>query len=174
MRKEIFNRVLKDHRDRIYGHALHCLRNPEDAADVTQEAFLRLWHRGPDLDESRLAAWLTRVAHNLVIDHARRARTVHTYLGAPDTEAVQGLAAPPTPDHDGQRALLDALQTLPPETRSMMMMHYFQGLKVREIADHLGLNINSVKVRIHRARKALRMVLDDAHGDASTAKRMTG
>jgi len=178
MRKDIFTRVLKDHRNRIYSHALRCLRDPDDAADVTQEAFLRLWRRGPDIEEDRLAAWLTRVTHNLCIDHARRTRTVHTYFGTPDIEAANSLAAAPEPESfpetDQQRALLDALETLPPETRSILLMHYFQGLKLREIASTLDMNLNSVKVRVHRARKTLRLILDDVSGTPSTAKWMTG
>ena len=58
MNRTTFNRVLADQRNRIYGHALQCLRDPDDAADVTQETFLRLWRRGPDVDDERLAAWL--------------------------------------------------------------------------------------------------------------------
>ena len=57
-----------------------------------------------------------------------------------------------------------ALATLGEETRSVMLMHYFQGMKVKDIAAALDKNLNSVKVQIHRARKALRLVLAEDHG----------
>jgi DNA-directed RNA polymerase specialized sigma24 family protein len=50
-----------------------------------------------------------------------------------------------------------------------MLMHYYQGMKLREIAELLGKNVNSLKVRIHRARKALREVLDETAADPLTA-----
>jgi len=183
MRRETFDAMLEHHRDRVYGHALGCLRDPDDAADVTQEAFLRLWRRGPDIDEERLAAWLTRVIHNLCIDRVRRRRTVRLHLGRPDPDALATL-----PDGDGSdtcpsldlerqdrgRAMLAALDRLPVDTRSILLMHYWQGMKLREIAQALDLNLNSVKVRVHRARRALRGILDELAEEPATAKRMNG
>jgi RNA polymerase sigma-70 factor (ECF subfamily) len=178
MERSTFDRVLRDQRHRVYAHALGCLRDPDDAADVTQEAFLRLWRRGPDLDDERLAAWLTRVTHNLCIDHARRAQTVRKRLGRPDPAALDELSTSgrqEDPAGDERQAMLAALATLPEETRSIMLMHYYQGLKLREIADQLGKNVNSLKVRIHRARKALREVLDEPAADpVATARRESG
>ena len=178
MNRTTFNRVLADQRNRIYGHALQCLRDPDDAADVTQETFLRLWRRGPDVDDERLAAWLTRVVHNLCIDHTRRAQTVRNRLGRPDPTALDELTASPDArhtDNDERQEMLAALQTLPAETRSIMLMHYYQGLKLREIADLLGKNVSSLKVRIHRARKSLREVLDEtASGNPTPARRESG
>ena len=178
MDRTTFNRVLADQRHRVYSHAIQCLRDPDDAADVTQEAFLRLWRQGPDVDDERLGAWLTRVVHNLCIDHSRRARTVRNRLGHADPTALDELSTRPEQiDLDGDRRqdMLDALATLPAETRSIMLMHYYQGLKLQEIADLLGKNVNSLKVRIHRARKALREVLEETAVDpVSAARRESG
>jgi RNA polymerase sigma-70 factor (ECF subfamily) len=178
MDRTTFDRVLRDQRNRIFSHAMQCLRDPDDAADVTQEAFLRLWRQGPDVDDERLAAWLTRVVHNLCIDHARRSKTVRNRLGRPDPTALDELSTRPVeidPAGERRETLLAALATLPAETRSIMLMHYYQGLKLREIADLLGKNVNSLKVRIHRARKALREVLDEAAADpVSAARRESG
>ncbi len=175
--------MLEEHRDRVYGHALYCLRDPDDAADLTQEAFLRLWRRGPEIDEPRLAAWLMRVVRNLCIDHVRRRRTVVVHFGRPDPDALDQLPDGDGPDtgpshgvaqQESRREMMAALATLPPETRSIMLMHYWQGMKLHEIATALDLNLNSVKVRVHRARKALRAVLDEQAAETATAKRMNG
>jgi RNA polymerase sigma-70 factor (ECF subfamily) len=167
MQRETFERVLRDHKDRVYSHALYCLRDADDAADVTQETFLRLWRRSPSLDDGRVGAWLLRVTHNLCIDHSRRAAVVRQRLGRPDTDALDAVPHPgvrPDAIADRRDDVLAALDILPAETRSVMLMHYCQGLKLQEIADLLGRNVNSLKVCIHRARKALRPVLDAGDG----------
>jgi RNA polymerase sigma-70 factor (ECF subfamily) len=181
MERARFDRVLRDHRDRIYAHALRCLRDPDDAADLTQEVFLRLWRRGPDWPEDdRVAAWLTRVTHNLIVDRSRRARAWERHVGRPDPDALGELAAGPhprprslgdaaalagagagvVPQEGPSDELAAALAHLAPEARSLILMHYWQGLKLREIAAVLAVSENTLKVRLHRARKALRAVLD--------------
>lgn len=168
MKNEIFQKLLEQHRDRVYSHALYSLRDPDDAADVTQEVFVRLWQQLEEIDEDRTGAWLNRVVHNLCIDQARRRKAQRTHFGTPDTEATDRLVAPRDGLHDPEKALhldrrqaalLEAMETLTPETRSVMVMHYFQGLKLHEIADQLDKTVSALKVQIHRARKSLRLVL---------------
>lgn len=174
--------LLNEHRDRVFSRALYVLRDREDAEDVTQEAFLRLWRQGDDVDPGRVAGWLTRVVHNLCIDQTRRRKVVSTHFGQADTEAAARLPAlGPAADPDRalrldqrQQLVLDAMATLSVETRSVMMMHYFQGMKLQEIADTLGKTVSALKVQIHRARKSLRTVLA-ADGDwEPAARRETG
>lgn len=162
MRREFFQQMLREHRDRVFSHALYSLRDRDDAEDVTQEVFLRYWRTDPDVPDDRVGAWLTRVVHNLCIDQARRRKTVRAYFGRPDPDAMEHLvdhsAGAEPADQLGQE-VMGAMAALSPETRSIMLMHYEQGLKLREIADLLDANVNSLKVRIHRARKTLREVL---------------
>lgn len=174
MEPQAFNRLVQAHRDRIYGHALYVLRDPDDAQDATQEAFLRLWRQGADLPPDRVKPWLLRVVHNLCLDQKRRQGARRRHFGRPDAEAVDALRAGDDswqrPDAGIrqeilQQEVLAALATLTPETRSLVMMHYYQGLKIKDIADLLDKNLNSVKVQIHRARRALRLVLTSPRAD---------
>ena len=175
-----YTELLSTHRDRVFSRALYVLRDREDAEDVTQEAFLRLWKSGEEIPDDRAGFWLARVVHNLCIDMTRRRKVVHTHFGRPDTEAAERLpAVAADPDwllqlDERQQQVIDAMATLPPETRSVMMMHYFQGMKLREIADALGKSVSALKVQIHRARHSLRPVLE-AEGFGNTlARRQTG
>jgi len=161
MKRTFFQQVLREHRDRVFSHALYSLRDRDDAEDVTQEVFLRYWRTDPDVPDDRIGAWLTRVVHNLCIDHTRRRKTIRAYFGRPDPDAMERLVAS-APDHQSDSLsseVMAAMEALSPETRSIVLMHYEQGLKLREIADLLDANVNSLKVRIHRARKTLREVL---------------
>lgn len=175
MRHADFNELLAAHRDRVYTRALYSLRDARDAEDVTQEAFLRLWRQGGEVPEDRVGAWLAHVTRNLCIDQCRRRAAARRHLGVPDPEALDGLPAGAEADggplhglelDDRQRQLLDALQTLPVETRDVMLMHYYEGRKLADIATALGKSLSAVKVQVHRARHALRLVLEDAEAAA--------
>lgn len=162
MERARFDRILECQRHRVYGFALRCLRDPDDAEDITQEAFLRLWRRGPDLDDERLIGWLICVTHNLCIDRSRRDKVRNRYSARSDAAALADLPAaaePPAAPAEDHADLLAAVGALPVATRSLLWLHYWQGLKLGEIAAALGVNQSTVKVRLHRARRALRDVL---------------
>ncbi len=183
MKQQIFTDLLASHKDRIYSHALYSLRDAHDAEDVTQEAFLKLWSRYEEIDPEKVAGWLTRVTHNLCIDHVRRRQAQRNNFGQPDSEAVDRLVAGPgslgDPEHhlhldERQQALLEALETLTPETRSVMIMHYFQDMKLHEIGEALDKSVSALKVQVHRARKSLRLALTNAVDLAPQVKRGIG
>ncbi|MCK9996851.1 MAG: sigma-70 family RNA polymerase sigma factor [Candidatus Krumholzibacteria bacterium] len=174
--------MLESNRDRVYNHALYCLRDPEDAQDVTQDAFVKLWRNCGDITPGKEAGWLMRVAHNLCIDLVRRRRAQRNNFGFPDPDALERL-----PDTDGQpgpenaihldqqqQILLNAMDTLAPETRSVLVMHYFQEMKLQEIAEVLDKTVSALKVQIHRARKSLRLVLTAPREPGLDIKRETG
>ncbi len=169
MDKNAFIEILRTHRDRVFSYSVYCLRDRDDAEDVTQDAFLRLWRKRDEVDPDRVEAWLIRVAHNLCIDHTRRRRTARNYVARPEmklaVEQAASAALAAGPDHGLVREqtrtlLLDAMSVLHEETRSAVMMHYFQGMKIEEIARILEKKTSTVKVQIHRARKALRGALE--------------
>lgn len=183
MEKETYIKLLKEHRDCIYSLAIYSLRDPDDASDITQETFLRLWRYDGDLTSTQAKAWLMRVCHNLCIDHFRRRKTVRTYFGVPDSDAVENLRNSGTADCDPeirqqqqqqQQVLLNSMAILPAETRSIMMLHYFQDLKIQEIAGLLGLKPSTIKVRLHRARQSLKRHLMDNNIIPLSYKRETG
>ena len=154
--------LLEEHRDRIYSHALYCLRDPEDAEDVTQEAFLAVAQRRGRSSPTRSAAWLIAGGPQPLHrpDPAPQV-PAHPFRAAGPRSRWTGLPAgrrPDDPEADlqldqRQTGLLDAMATLPAETRSVMMMHYFQGLKLQEIAESWTRPSAPLKVQIHRARK---------------------
>ncbi len=165
MDKAIYIQLVAEHRDRIYSQAYYSLRDTDDAADITQETFLRLWRYNGEISSQGAKAWLIRVCHNLCIDQTRKTKTVRTHFGFPDHEAVHNLNNPVEKNlnpesryfrQQRQETLLESLAILPTETRSIIMMHYFQDLKLQEISTLLDLKISTIKVRLHRARKCLK------------------
>jgi RNA polymerase sigma factor (sigma-70 family) len=168
MTKTAFQKALVAHRDRVYGFAYYMLRDGAEAEDVTQEAYLRLWRAFELSDDQRLLAWILRVTHNLCIDTLRRRKTAATRdAGSLDMD-LDALASPSSPSLDphlqcelseDQQALMAALGSLPHNTRSMLLLHYFQGLSYPAVGEALELSTSAVKVAVHRARKLLREML---------------
>ncbi|MBU0741652.1 RNA polymerase sigma factor [bacterium] len=181
MDKRAFVEILQRQRDRVYSYSLYYLRDRDDAEDVTQDAFLRLWNKRHEVDPQRVEAWLIRVAHNLCIDRTRRRDAARRRLELPDALAAAAnatSAAETAPDHGLQREqtramLLDAMDALQDETRSAMILHYFQGLKLDEVAGMLGIKTSTVKVQLHRARQVLRRVLEPGRECDPAVKRET-
>lgn len=134
--------------------------DPELAADVAQEAFVRLLEHDPERDHVR--AWLFRVATNLVRDAARRSRT-HRELGTP-SRLLRSHGDPPRPPDEvvdlvaSRVRVREALEALSPKERRALLMRE-EGFKHREIADALGTTTGSIGTLLSRAiRKAARQL----------------
>ena len=168
MKMGVFQNLLMEHKDRIYSYALYFLRDRDDAEDVTQDVFIKLWEHKDRIDKQRMVAWMMRVTHNRCIDIIRQ-RKGNQRLNGTDGYLERTVAD----DHPGahpetvfeasetQRMLLTAMDTLPERTKSMLLLHYFQGMKYEEIGEILDARVSTVKVAVHRGRKALKEVLSD-------------
>lgn len=172
MKKAIFKNLLRENKDRVFGYAFYYLKNKEDAEDVSQEVFIKLWNNWESVDKKRVVGWIMRVTHNYCIDMIRhkKASVSHQRMSAQiDMDRVlqnSDIQANPEAQYalsETQRMLLAAIDDLPAKTKSMLLLHYFQGLKFEEISDALGINLNTVKVTIHRGRKALKQILKKNH-----------
>ena len=136
---------------------LHYLGNVEDARDVTQEAFVRVYRQLDAFEGDRFMAWLLCITRNLCIDHLRRRRSRPP---AEDVQADEAGAAPadtaPDPEQawltDGRkRTVHAALARLNDASREMILLKEIQGLRLKEIARLLGLPIGTVESRGSRA-----------------------
>lgn len=168
MTRATFDELLRTQRDRVYSYALYVLQNREDAEDVVQESFIRVWEHCAAQENRARVAFLNRTAHNLCIDTIRRRRRARLRIVDSAAGEVAAIAVPRTVaddpelkllNEDRRRVLLDALAALPAEDRSFVVLHYFQGLTFREIAETCGGQTSTVKVRVHRARGKLRNAL---------------
>jgi RNA polymerase sigma factor (sigma-70 family) len=169
MKKASFPKIVQLHKDRVFGYSYYFLRNREDAEDVTQDVFVRLWQHWDEIDKNKIKAWVMQVAHHRCIDFTRKRKRIHedSYKTAsqPSPSIYQSSAKTQDPNeqfelNETQCLLLSVLERLPERTKSMMLMHYFQDLKFETIADILDVNINTVKVTIHRGRKMLKEVIE--------------
>lgn len=155
--REAFATLYSQMAPRLYRTALGILGNPHDAADALQEAGMKAFRYYESLNEPAAAAgWLTRILINACHDVGRkRSRMIPTGL-----EVLPDTAAQPAGTGDGEMLL--ALQGLPEEQRTTVVLRFFQDLSIPQIARVMGVPEGTVKSRLHASLGKLRHVLQDA------------
>lgn len=168
--QDAFASLVERSQGKVYNLALRLTGSAEDAADVTQEAFLNAWRGLPSFQgESGFSTWIYRLAHNAAIDFLRRrARQRGAESPLSLDEEANGLASltpdpAPSPQQrlehkELQAALSDGLGRLSPEHRQALSLR-LSGLSYAEIAKILEAEEGTVKSRIARARLSLRNFL---------------
>jgi RNA polymerase sigma-70 factor (ECF subfamily) len=136
------------------------LRDPELARDAVQEALIRAWRDLPGLrDPVRFDAWLHRLTVNACLDLARRRQR------RPIEVEIRNLDAPATSDMSAEladRQLLDeALRRLDPAHRAVVVLHYFLGMPVPDVARAIGIPVGTAKSRLHYGVATMRAGLID-------------
>lgn len=138
------------------------LGDRQKAEDVCQDVFVRLITNAPDLQEGREKAWLLKVALNRCRDLWRGAWLKRVVLGSPAFELV------PAPDEidklTDQQELMSAVNQLPASFKEVILLHYYQGYGITEIAEMMELPEGTISSRLSRGRKKLESILKG--GDA--------
>jgi RNA polymerase sigma factor (sigma-70 family) len=154
---EAYRAVLDDVSAMLKGFLRRRLADPEEAADVLQDVLLALHRARHTYDPARpFEPWLFAIVHHTVIDHVRRRKRVARVEILPDDQ----LPEVPAPEAVGTSDLLDdALARLPPAQREAFAMLQIEGLSVAAAAARAGTSPGALKVRAHRAYKAIRQLL---------------
>ncbi|MBI2689735.1 MAG: RNA polymerase sigma factor [Acidobacteria bacterium] len=155
---ELFNR----HHVALYRYFLRMSGSASLSEDLTQEVFLRVLRKSETWQrDARFTSWMYRIAHNAFIDHTRKSKW-ETAM----PEKIE-LAAPVSRqlEQDEEHALLRrALMALPPDKRELLVLSRFQGLRYEQIGEMLGVETNTVKVRVFRALGQLREIYERLSG----------
>lgn len=133
------------------------LSDREKAEDVCQDVFVRLMKTHPLLQPGREKSWLLKVALNRCRDLWRGAWLKRVILGGPTFELI------PAPDEfsrrDDQQAMMAAINQLPATFKEVILLHYYQGMNIAEIAQMLELPEGTISSRLSRGRKKLESIL---------------
>ena len=176
-----FQKLIVALQPRVYGLTFRILQQAEDAEDATQQTFLALIeHIGEFREESSLATWVLRIAGNNALKILRKKRGIH-FVSMSSSDSDEGYGDVPHPDFiapwsktademaqqaEVQAELEVALGNLDDKYRLVFILRDVEGFSVRETAESLGLTESTVKVRLLRARLALRERLTKKFGDA--------
>jgi len=167
LKKTRYGLLVKEHKSKIYGYAYFMLKNRMDAEDVTQETLIKLWENLGKFKMQSARAWIMKTTHNLCVDFLRKRNRINGNEILFKYDGEENTIANITPDNylgDFPDVLTteiieNAIESLPYKLRSVFVLYELEGLKYREIADALEIPVNSVKVYLLRARKALQKQL---------------
>ena len=155
-----FEAIYEKYADDVLRVSYFYLGDRHQAEDVTQDVFVRLLTNAPDLEVGREKAWLLKVALNRCRDLWRAAWVKRVVLGSPALELT------PAPDRMDERLekqeLMAAVRRLPGDFRDVILLHYYQGYGIAEMAKLLGVPEGTVSSRLSRGRKKLEEILKES------------
>lgn len=167
---EAFEQLVFRHRDKIYARAMLMMRNEEEALDLSQEAWVKSWQRLHQFQgDSSFATWMTRIVINLCLDQIRRQKKTRSESIEQLEEDAGGVERQmpveiinPTEGLEKtelRRRIDEAMSKLTDAHRAVLIMHEFDGLQYKEIADRIGISIGTVMSRLFYARRRLASLL---------------
>ncbi len=168
--RKAFESLVRSYEKKVYTLAYRMSHNPDDAFDLSQEIFLRVYKSLAFFKgESSFSTWLYRLASNTCLDHVRKEKrrreqplTVHRPDGEEHSLEWPDIRYSPESEFEKnelRQAIASAMQSLSPEHRAILTLRDIQGLSYEEISEALSLQAGTVKSRLARARESLRAVL---------------
>ena len=164
--------LVRRFQSRVYALAFHYLRNADEARDLAQEVFIKVYDRLDSFRGTGFLPWLLRLARNAAIDRLRRAKARPPLSDLPTEDAPEIPRRGPGPEEQSltearKRLVYRALERLDEKSREIILLKEIQGLELKEIAEMLGAPVGTVKSRSHRARLELARIvltLDPSYG----------
>ena len=149
---------------RIYRYIWLRVRNIEIAEDIVQDVFFRIWQKRETLQENgNFTAFIFQIAHNLVVDWARKNGAKLRMQGTLTSNEKQSTHANEQAElHDLESIISNAIETLPPAMQQAFVLHRFENLNYKQIAEIMGISNKTVEKHMSAALKKLRGVLRDS------------
>ncbi|GKU76646.1 RNA polymerase sigma factor SigW [Paenibacillus sp. L3-i20] len=166
-----FAKLVDIYQDKLFHMAYRMLNNRQEAEDVVQDTFLRVHKNLDRFDEAlKFSTWIYRIATNLCIDRLRKRKPTYSLdAESNDYDGLDGYSMIPsdnrTPESelilsDTQRIIHQAMESLPPKYKTVMMLRYIQDMSLQEVGDILDMPVTTIKTRVHRGREFLRKKLE--------------
>ncbi len=174
-----YEQLVQRHMNRVYAIVYRVVNNKEEAEDITQEVFVKVFHGLKKFDQkSAFSTWLYRIATNSALDafdrlkkHSKNTSTVNSRADGED--AVDALTLQPSPAPGPEENMVQSelrecihrvLRSLELDHRRVLLLRDFEDLSYDEIADVLQAKLSAVKMRIHRARLAFQEIFNQFCG----------
>ncbi|MBO4634561.1 MAG: RNA polymerase sigma factor [Bacteroidales bacterium] len=161
--EQVFNQIVKDYSERLYWHVRRMVNSHEDADDLLQEIYIKIWTALPTFrGEAQLYTWVWRIATNETLNHLRRER-LRAMLRFSSIDQVMEQRVEADPWFDGtaaQRELAKAVARLPEKQRQVFVMRWWDELSYEEISAITGTSVGALKASYHIAREKIQLNLE--------------
>jgi RNA polymerase sigma-70 factor, ECF subfamily len=173
---QAFAALVERHKGRVYRTLYQVVGDEQDAQDLSQEAFLKVYrslagYRG----DAAFTTWLHRLTVNLALDwlRARKRRPIQVPLEPPGDRDERPAIEPAAPEegpeeaalrHERRLHLQQAIQGLPSDYREVVLLYHFHHLSYQQIADRLDCPVRTVETRLYRAKQLLKKTLTGGEG----------
>lgn len=175
---DVFEKLFDDYSEKLYAYAYFHLNSKEEAKDVLSETFVKFWKYimdNPDLIINSVPSFLYKITRNLIIDYRRRGRIKFDSL---DNLFEQGFEFPADlllseEDKAEFGIILKAMDQLKPQDKDILLLRFIEDMPNAEIARIYGITESNVSVRLFRALRSLRAVINplkDTEGDSPAAE----
>ena len=151
MTRQEYNSTVEQHSSRLYGYVLKCLQDTEDASDIVQDAFERLWNHRKAVEVNKAKSWLFTTAHNALVNFVKKKSRMDYYgEGMPEKVVMFN-------DNFEAKEIIELItETLPPLQKSILLLRDLEGYNYKDIAEILNVSEPQVKVYLFRARRKIK------------------
>lgn len=166
-----FDTLLRRHQSKLFSYILRIVKNRDIADDIFQETFVKIimtLKQGRYAESGKFGAWLTRIAHNLIIDHFRQEKSENSI--STDDEEVNLLNRRDLCDENIEDLMVNdqirtdvrrIIEALPEAQREVLIMRYYSDMSFKEIADATGVSINTALGRMRYAIMNMRRIAEE-------------
>jgi len=158
-RAALFRKFYFEYKDKVYKYAWMHLKEKDLALDIVQEVFAKIWVRFDELDQNQnIKAYLYTAARNTVFDELRKIQVKDTYVDIVGSRPVQvdNSTDESLAFKDLENVYQQAIQQLPPERQRIFLLNKTEYLTNAEIAERLGISVNTVRDQLVKANKSVR------------------
>ena len=162
--EQVFNKIVKEYSERLYWHVRRMVTSHEDADDLLQDSFLKIWTALPSFrGEAQLYTWVWRIATNETLNHLRKERVrAALRMQSVDAEMERRIQADPFFNGtEAQRELMKSVARLPEKQRQVFVMRWWDELSYEEISAITGTSVGALKASYHIAQEKVKLNLSD-------------
>lgn len=161
--EQAFNQIVANYTERLYWHVRRFLCSHEDANDLLQEIFIKIWTAVPSFrGDAQLFTWIYRIATNEVLNHLRKQK-MKSLISLDSESSILERKIDEDPYFNGnelQRELHKSMQRLPHKQRVVFGLRYFDEMKYEDIAEITGTSIGALKASYHHAYTKIKETLE--------------
>jgi RNA polymerase sigma-70 factor (ECF subfamily) len=162
--EKIFNQIVRDYSERLWWHVRRFVNSHEDADDLLQEIFLKVWAALPSFrGESQLFTWVWRIATNETLNHLRKEKVrAALKFSSVDAEMERRIQADPYfKGTQAERELAKAVLKLPEKQRQVFIMRWWDDLSYEEMSAITGTSVGALKASYHIAQEKIRSLVSE-------------